>query len=92
MHVISTRHFHGGAAAANRAWSPPNRHDVMTGRFGRRDNSLEAGLRMDWLEAVRRVTCVDPRELRPHDVDRNRRRSRAIEHAGGRDPLSGDAD
>ena len=77
MHVTSTRHFHGGAGATNRAWSPPNRHDVMTG-----DNALEAGQRLDWLEAVRRVTGVDPRELKPHDVDRNRRRSRAIEHAG----------
>ena len=89
MHVINVRHFHGGATAGNRTWSPPNRHDVMTGRFGRRDDSLEAGLRMDWLDAVQRVTGFDPRDLGPHGVDRNRRRSRAIEHAGGPGPSGG---
>ena len=91
MHVISSRHFHGGAGAANRAWSPPSRHDVITGKFGRRDNALEAGQRLNWLEAVRQVTGVDPRELRPHNVDRHRRSSRAIERAGGRDAPEGDA-
>ena len=52
MHVISSRHFHGGAGATNQTWSLPNRHDVMTGKFGRRDNTLEAGQRLNWLEAV----------------------------------------
>ena len=90
--MINTRRFLGGATAGNRAWSPPNRHDVMAGKFGRRDGSLEAGLRMEWLDAIHRVTGFGPRELRPHGVDRDRRRSRAIEHAGGPGPSGGDAD
>ena len=91
MHVISSRHFHRGAGAANRSWSPPNRHDVMTGQFGRRDGALEAGQRLNWLEAVRRVTGVDPRELRPHSCDRFRRSSRTVEQAGRRGAPEGDA-
>ena len=47
MHVINTRHFLGGATAGNRAWSRPNRYDVMTGEFGRTDDSLETGLRVE---------------------------------------------
>ena len=55
----------------------------MTGRFGRRDDSLEAALRTEWLDAIQRVMGFNPRQLRTHDFDRNRRRSRAIEHTGG---------
>ena len=84
MHVISAHHLHGGAAAVNRSRSLPNRHDVMIGHFGRRDEALEAGQRLMWLEAVWRVTGVDPRELRPHNSDRLRRGSRSVAHAGGR--------
>ena len=91
MHVISSRHFHGGAGAANRSWSPPNRHDVMTGQLGRRDDALEAGQRWMWLEAVRRVTGVDPREFMPHNFDRFRRSFRTVAHAGRRDAPGGDA-
>ena len=39
-HMIHARHFHGGATAANRSWSPPNKYDVMTGDFGPMDDSL----------------------------------------------------
>ena len=92
VHVIHTRHFHGGATAGNRAWSPPNMYDVMTGSFGPMDDSLEAGLRTQWLDAVERVTGFDPRQLRRRDFDRDRRRSRAIEHAGGPGPVGGDPD
>ena len=60
MHVVSARHFHGGAGATNRSWSPPNGHDVMTGQFGRRDDALEAGQRLMWLGAVWRVMGVEP--------------------------------
>ena len=91
MHVINTRHFLGGTTAGNRAWSPPNSDDVMTGEFGRTDGSLETGPRMEWLDAIHSVTGFDPRELRPHGADRHRRRSRAIEHAGGSGPSGGDA-
>ena len=81
-HMLHTRHFRGGAAAANRSWSPPNKYDVMAGNFGPMDDSLEAELREDWLDAVERVTGFDPRRLRRHDFDRNRRPSRAVEHGG----------
>ena len=64
----------------------------MTGQFGRRDNALEAGQRLMWLEAVWRVTGVDPRELRPHNSDRLRQGSKYAAHASGRrDVLGGDA-
>ena len=82
-HMIHTRHFHGGATASNRAWSPPNTYDVMTGNLGPMDGSLEAELRADWLDAVERVTGFDPRQLRRRDFDRDRRPSRAIEHGVG---------
>ena len=80
VHMLHTRHFHTGATAGNREWFPPNRYDVMTGSFGPMDDSLEAELRAQWLDAVERVTGFDPRQLRRRDFDRDRRRSRAIVH------------
>ena len=53
----------------------------MTGQFGRRDEALEAGQRRMWLEAIWRVTGVDPQELRPHNSDRRRRGSRFVAQA-----------
>ena len=91
MHVISAHHFHSGAGATNRSWSPPNRHDVMTGQVGRRDDALEAGQRLMWLEAVWRVTGVDPRELRPHNSDCLRQGSSTLRTSGRGDVLGGDA-
>ena len=89
MHVICAHHFHGGAGAANQSRSPPNRHDVMTGQFGRRDDALEAGRRLMWLEEVWCVMGVDPRELRPRNSDCFRRGSRSVAHASGRRDVSG---
>ena len=63
----------------------------MTGQFGRRDNALEAGQRRMWLEAVWRVTGVDPRELRPQNNDRLRWGSKYVAHDSGRRVLGGDA-
>ena len=63
----------------------------MTGKFGRRDNALEAGQRLNWLEAIQQVTGVDPRELRPHNCGRLPRSSRTVERAGRRDAPEGDA-
>ena len=89
VHMLHTRRFHGGATASNRVWSPPNRYDVMTGSFGPMDDSLEAELRAQWLDAVEKVTGFDPRQLRRRDFDRDRRRSRAIEHGVGPGSVGG---
>ena len=53
----------------------------MTGNFGT-DGPLETELREEWLDAIRRATGFDPRQLVAQDFDRSRRASRAIERGG----------
>ena len=77
-HAASVHHLHDGAGAANQSRSLPNRHNVMMGEFGRRGDALESGQRQMWLDAVRRITGVDPRVLSPPGGDRQRRGSRYV--------------
>ena len=88
------RHAAGAdARAPNRSWSPPDRHNVMTGQFGRRDRALESAQRQRWLDAILRVTGVNSRELRPLNNGRPRRGHRYVPLAGNEgDSLGGGSD